>query len=75
MKNVTYLFCLFFLLLTSRIIAQTSDLEDFALKRQQEGAKFEKKRTINIYRILFPINSAVLSAKDKDFLRSEVCGW
>ncbi len=72
MKHVFSLFCLFTFLISPRLYAQTSDLEKFALKRQQVGAKFEKKRTINIYRILFPVNSAALSPKDKDFLQSEL---
>jgi outer membrane protein OmpA-like peptidoglycan-associated protein len=59
------------LLLSTCAFAQ-DDLNDFALKRQEEGSKFEKKRKINIYSILFATNSAILSDKDKQVLQNQV---
>lgn len=51
-------------------------IEDFANQRQQEGQKkdtpFIKKKTINIYSLLFATNSATLTDKDKSSLVKEI---
>ena len=72
MRNVILLFSFLLIFCSSQVLAQEEELDVFLKGRQQEGKKFEKKRTVNIYRVLFASGKASLTEKDREYLQNKV---